>query len=40
MASTLARSGFLRNVLRRGGSGVSSAPKRNFSASAGHHDDA
>ncbi|WJX89400.1 Cytochrome c oxidase subunit 6A [Trifolium repens] len=40
MATNLARSGFLRNVLRRGGSGVSPAPKRNFSASSGHHDDA
>ncbi|CAI8583530.1 unnamed protein product [Vicia faba] len=39
MATTLVRSGFLRNVLRRGGSGSSSAPKRSFSSSA-HHDDA
>ncbi|KAI5417848.1 Cytochrome c oxidase subunit 6A, variant 2 [Lathyrus oleraceus] len=39
MATTLARSGFLRNVLRRGGSGSSPAPKRSFSSSS-HYDDA
>ncbi|XP_004509040.1 cytochrome c oxidase subunit 6a, mitochondrial [Cicer arietinum] len=41
MATTLVRSGFLRNVLRRGGAPARSSPtpKRNFSSS-GHHDDA
>ena len=41
MATTLVRSGFLRNVLRRGGSPGTPTPipKRNYSSS-GHHDDA